>query len=135
MSRKITVVLVDDDPGGLRIMVELISREFPKVSVVTYLSGRELMAKLDPSALPLIIIMDYDLSRAKDWLKGDTYTKRVKTAHPGVRVIGCCASNDAEDLARRKNAFLSAGADGFIEKEAGVEAFLAEIEKWLPEAL
>lgn len=132
-DEKVIVVLVDDDKDFADTRRETILKRFPEINVIHYRTGRELETKLRESPRPDVVIMDYDLSDAGDWKHGDTYTEELKNDYPDLVIIGCCAGDDATDLARREKAFMDAGADALVSKNDGVGALLAELEKWLPE--
>jgi DNA-binding NarL/FixJ family response regulator len=66
-----------------------------------------------------VVLMDFDLADV-DGIEG---TRRVKAAHPEVRVIVLTALSDLNVFVRA----VAAGADGFLAKDAPLETVLAAV--------
>jgi DNA-binding NarL/FixJ family response regulator len=66
-----------------------------------------------------VVLMDLDLPET-DGVEG---TRRVKAAHPDVRVVVLTAMADLDTFVR----VMAAGADGFVAKDSSLEVVLAAV--------
>jgi DNA-binding NarL/FixJ family response regulator len=115
----ITVVLVDDHRVVTRSLQAYLE-SFPDLRVVgTAASGEELLQHVD-TWQPDVIVQDLLLPGGID---GIETTRRVLAKRPSVRVVALTASTDEA----RMMAVLSAGAAGYIRKDAEPETLLAAI--------
>ncbi|SPE35772.1 Transcriptional regulatory protein LiaR [Candidatus Sulfopaludibacter sp. SbA3] len=115
----IRVALVDDHrvvTRGLRMFLE----SFPDIQVAgVAASGEELLAKV-AEWNPQIVVMDLFMPGGLDGVES---TRRLREAHPAIRVIALTASVDEARLI----GVLRAGASGYIRKDADPELLLSAI--------
>jgi DNA-binding NarL/FixJ family response regulator len=116
------VALVDDHPIFRHGMVQVINSE-PDLEVVGEANNA-------PSALGLLrdgkvdlILIDVCLQGAN----GIELTKQIRSEHPDLPILVLSMHDEAIYAVRA----LKAGANGFIMKRAGVDAFLSAIRKVL----
>lgn len=115
MSTSLKVVLVDDHQiirDGLRAILE----KHPEICVVGEAAdGHEALA-LASATRPDVIVMDVSMRG----LNGIDATKRIMSELPGIKVIGLSMNSDR----RYVLAMLSAGASGYLLKDAAAEELL-----------
>jgi CheY-like chemotaxis protein len=76
------VLVVDDDPMMMEVLVRILKRE--NFELITALSGREALQKLDADSTPIdLLITDYAMPE----MKGRELAERARQRYPDLRVL------------------------------------------------
>ena len=119
-DERIRVMIVDDHPiyrCGLRAILDV---EGDIETVADACSGAEALTKA-AEFLPDIVLMDVKM-RGMD---GPETTRKIKSAHPSVMIVGLSGYDDEESAF----AMVKAGAIGYVVKDAAPEQLLQAIRQ------
>lgn len=105
------ILIVEDDPGFLRIMKEILSDGFPSIAVVEAANGKQALEQFNARG-PRLVFMDISLPD----INGLRLTRIMKDGNPGVVVV--IVTN--HDTPEYREAASEAGADSFISKSSNV---------------
>jgi DNA-binding NarL/FixJ family response regulator len=118
-SAPIRVILADDHAvvrKGIREFLE----EDPGIVVVAEAVNGEEALRLVGEHVPAVAVLDIQMPT----MTGIEATRRIKAAHPGVRVLILTAYDDDPYVL----ALLRAGADGYILKNAGPDELVRAVK-------
>jgi CheY-like chemotaxis protein len=121
----ITILLVEDNPGDVRLIKEVFKEEKVVNTLIVAKDGIEALAILkDPSkVIPDLILLDLNLPRKKglevlDEIKNDPSLKRIP-------VVVLTTSSAEEDILKSYNSYASA----YLTKPVELDEFIAVIQK------
>ncbi len=103
----VRVLIVDDHAGMRQILTQALASE-PGLEVVGEATDGAAAVELAEELKPDLIIMDVVLPR----LNGIEATRRIKTEHPEIEIVGLSAYSSKGYAAR----MMDAGADAFVVK-------------------
>jgi DNA-binding NarL/FixJ family response regulator len=102
-----SILIVDDHPGMIGILLELLAAAFPSHKLRIAGSAREALESCELE-LPALAIVDIGLPQAN----GIFVTRRIKRLSPGIGVV--IHSNHDQEIYRDES--IAAGADAFVSK-------------------
>jgi len=120
--KKISIGIVDNEPGLIRILQENLQRNTNIDVIFTANSGKDAIDKLD-KLLPDVILMDIDMPI----MNGITATTIISKNYPSVKVIMLTVM-DTESVIFDS---IMAGARGYLTKDSPIEKLLIAIEECL----
>lgn len=112
---KDSVLIVDDNPIDLRMIVEAISEDY---SVIAVTSGEEALEAIERSQ-PLSVVADVNMAP----MGGYELCEKIKKIRPGLPVVFLSASSDNIDILQG----LDAGGDDYIVKPFSKSILLKKI--------
>lgn len=118
MTNPIRVLCIDDQRSFKEALRLAISTEDDMTCDDAVANVEEGLHVLETTAID-VVLMDLDLPEV-DGVEG---TRRVKAAHPAVRVVVLTAMADLDTFVRT----MAAGADGFVAKDSPLEVVLAAL--------
>ena len=119
MPSRPRVLLVDDHPGVVKVLRQVLSSECDVVGVIA--DGGE-VADAATRLQPVVIVMDLNLPN----ISGLEVCRRLRQNNPHVKVIVISAMTD--DYIRDEA--LAAGASGFVQKSEAYELVVAIRRIW-----
>jgi PAS domain S-box-containing protein len=121
-DRQRRIMVVEDDPASLELMVELLSPQGFDIRTCT--DGQEVMS-LARAHRPDLILLDINLPN----VDGLTVARALRE-HPDTRSIAILAVS-AYGIAGDEERILGAGCDGFIPKPIEIGAFFTTVSRFL----
>lgn len=113
-----TVAVVEDDPGLLRQLVQILNGAPDIRCVGAFSTGEEALCQI-PALAPAVVLMDIRLPG----ISGIECVARLKKAAPALQVIMVTVYEDSERIFRA----LKAGASGYLVKSSPPEQLLEAI--------
>ncbi len=114
-------VLIGDDHTILRQGLRRILAEDPDLTVVGEAADGEQVVALALELVPAVVLMDVQMPE----LSGIEAARRIRTAHPEIRILMLTVSDRDEDLFGA----LRAGARGYLLKSAEAQEVLDAIHR------
>ncbi len=118
--KKFRILIVQDNDTYRKLLRDTLRNSFPKIAIDEAADGRETVQKLNPP-FPNLILMDIRLPDEN----GLELTKRIKTIHPGIRIVIVTGYDTAE----YREAASKNGADDFFSKDSFGSAKIQDLIK------
>ncbi len=118
-----SVMIVEDHPVTMRGVKQYLER-IPAIELVGEATTGEEALHNATSLHPEVIVLDWFLPD----LPGDEIVRRLKAAHPEIKIIAYTVANGLDE----KHRMLAAGADAYINKYEDPSLLVQEILRTAP---
>lgn len=120
-----TIIVVEDHPATLAVLVELLETAFPGCALLAAGSAEHAL-HLCTTAAPQIVIMDIALPG----MSGIEATRRIKASFPDTRVV----MHSSYDVMVFRGDSVAAGASAFVPKSRAATELVPVVSSLLPAA-